>query len=98
MFIHREDSNMFKRLKNKALSLGASYFGISKAKDKKYYVVYNGYRINFGNKNFSDFTFHGDNKRRMRYRNRHSKIKLKNGSLAYKDKRQPSYWAFNLIW
>ena len=32
----------------KALSLGATEFGISSAKNKRFYVIYNGKKINFG--------------------------------------------------
>jgi len=85
-------------LKNKAISLGASDFGQSRAKNKKYYVIYNGKRINFGAAGMSDFTIHKDKARRERYRARHSKIKLKDGRLAYKVKESPSYWSWNLLW
>ena len=37
-------------IKNKAFRLGATEFGRSKTKDKKYYVVYRGKVINFGQK------------------------------------------------
>ena len=50
--------NMIQRLQKKALTLGATDFGYSKAKNKKYYVIYNGRRINFGQKGYEDFTKH----------------------------------------
>ena len=85
-------------LKAKALSLGATEFGPSRVKDKKYYVIYNGMRINFGAAGMSDFTIHKDPERRRRYRARHMTIKNKQGQLVYKIKTSPSYWALNLLW
>jgi len=35
-------------MEQKAIKLGASSFGNSKAKNKRYYVIYNGKTINFG--------------------------------------------------
>lgn len=85
-------------LRTKALSLGASQFGKSSVKTKKYYVVYKGKKINFGAKGMSDFTLHKDKARRDRYRARHGKIKLKDGRLAHKVKGTPAYFSWNLLW
>jgi hypothetical protein len=85
-------------LQLKAKKLGASEFGISKAKGKKYYVIYKGKRINFGAKGMSDYTIHKDKARRDRYRARHSKIKLKDGRLAYKVKESPAFWSYRILW
>ncbi len=85
-------------LRKKALRLGATEFGPSRAKGKKYYVVYNGRRINFGAQGMSDFTIHKDPERRRRYRARHGKIRLKDGRLAYKVKTSSAYWSWNLLW
>ena len=85
-------------IKNKAFRLGATEFGRSKTKDKKYYVVYRGKVINFGQKGYEDFTIHKDEKRRQAYRKRHMAIKTKSGKLAYKDKMRSAYWALNLLW
>ena len=82
----------------KAKRLGASEFGVSKVKGKKFYVIYNGKRINFGASGMSDFTKHKDPERRKRYRARHGKIKKKDGKLAYKDKSSPSFWSWHLLW
>ena len=51
-------------LKTKALKLGATEFGISKVKNKRFYVIYNGKKINFGLKNGSTFIDHKDKKKR----------------------------------
>jgi len=89
-------------------------FKKSTRKGKKYSVVSpNGTKIHFGAiKNgipmdqFKDSTGlklyskydHNDEKRRDNYRARHSKIKLKDGSYAYLDKEQPSYWSWHYLW
>ena len=90
------------KLRVKAFKLGATEFGTSNAKNKKYYVIYRGKRINFGAKNMSDFTIHKDKERRDRYRARHHarhmKIKNKQGQLVYKLKTSPSFWSLNLLW
>ena len=85
-------------LRNKALSLGASDFGVSKVKGKKYYVIYEGKRINFASDVGKTFLDHKDNKKRDAWRARHSKIKNKNGQLVYKLKSSASYWSWHLLW
>ncbi len=85
-------------LKRKALNLGATEFGKSKNKNKRFYVIYHGKKINFGLKNGSTFIDHKDTKKRDAWRARHSKIKLKDGSLAYKNKHQPAFWSYWLLW
>lgn len=82
-------------------------FEKSERKDKKLKVRYNNKTIHFGNpfyEHFHDRTGiwsnkdHNDPKRRESYRKRHKAIRLKDGSLAYKDKNQPSYWSMNYLW
>lgn len=85
-------------LKTKAFKLGATEFEISKVKNKRFYVIYNGKKINFGLKNGSTFIDHKDKKKRDAWRARHSKILLKDGTPAYKNKNQSSYWSWNLLW
>lgn len=85
-------------LKNRALSLGATDFGESRVKDKRYYVVYDGKRINFGSRDGSTYIDHDDDQKRKAWRARHSKIRLKDGRPAYKTKTSPAYWAWNLLW
>jgi hypothetical protein len=89
---------MPKELHDKAMKLGASNFGYSKAKGKKYFVVYDGKTINFGAKGYSDFTKHQDVGRQRAYWARHSKIKDKKGRRVINDKTSPSYWAARLLW
>jgi len=89
---------MPKELHDKALRLGATDFGYSKAKGKKFFVVYDGKTINFGAKGYSDFTKHKDEDRRKRYYARHSKITDKTGKKVITKKSSPSYWSYNLLW
>lgn len=85
-------------LRNRAVSLGASDLRKSKKKGKKYDVIYKGKIVSFGSKGMSDYTIHKDKERRNRYRARHSKIKLKDGRLAYKVKGTPAFFSWNLLW
>lgn len=86
------------QLREKALSLGATEFGESKTKSKKYYVIYNGKKINFGQKGYEDYTQHGADERRKRYLARATKIKNKRGELTANDKTSPNHWSINLLW
>ena len=86
------------KLKNKAISLGAIDLKKSNRKNKKWMVNYNNKWIHFGASGMSDFTQHKDKARRDRYRARHSKIKLKDGRLAYKVKGSPAFFSWNLLW
>ena len=47
-------------LKKKAISLGATDFGVSTVSNKRYYVIYNNKKINFGSKTGSTFIDHHD--------------------------------------
>ncbi len=97
-YVHRPGTNAYKLLERKANSLGADKFGISRKKDKKYFVIYNNKTIHFGSRSMSDFTFHKDEDRRSAYRSRHGKIVLKDGRLAYKVKESPAHWSWNILW
>ena len=81
--------------------------------NKKYMVEYKGKKIHFGAivngtpmDQFKDSTGlglyskydHGDKKRRASYRARHKAIKLKDGTLAYKNKNSASYWSMKYLW
>ena len=86
------------KLRRKAMKLGASDFGKSKTKGKKYYVIYDGKTINFGSATGKTYLDHKDNAKRDAWRARHSKIKLKDGRSAYKVKESPGFWNWNLTW
>lgn len=85
-------------LKEKALELGASDFGLSDRKYSKYYVVYDGKKIHFGDSRYEDFTTHKDEKRRERYLKRARAIKNKLGELTHENKEYANFWAINLLW
>lgn len=94
----KKDSPEYKRLETNARFRGATQFGLSNRPTKKYFVVYDGKKIHFGSRSYSDYTIHGDKRRRDNYRNRHKGVKLISGRPAYLDKRQPSYWAMWILW
>lgn len=98
IYVHSRNSNEFKKIRNKAMRLGASKFNISRKAHYKYYVVYNDRTIHIGNKKFSDFSFHKDEQRKKRYQARHKAILKKDGKPAYLDKNQASYWSYWLLW
>jgi hypothetical protein len=85
-------------LYNKAIKLGASDFGESKNKNKRFYVIYKAKKINFGSKNGSTFYDHKDKTKRNNWYKRHSKIKNKLGETVINNKNSPSFWSANLLW
>lgn len=85
-------------LRSKSLTLGAKDFKVSTRKAKKYMVLYNDQWIHFGARGMSDFTIHKDEDRRRRYKARHSKIQMSNGTPAYLVKSSPAYWSWNILW
>jgi hypothetical protein len=89
---------MSSQLEKNALKLGASKLGKSNRETKRFMVLYRGKWIHFGSAVGKTFIDHKDEKKRVGWKARHSKIKLKNGSLAHKVKESPSYWAWNLLW
>jgi hypothetical protein len=86
------------KLKSKSLDLGASDFGKSKNKNKRFYVVYNNKIINFGDPTASTFIDGLSVEKKNAFRARHKAILLKNGKPAYLNKNQPSFWAYHLLW
>jgi len=89
--------DLLEKLRGKAKKLGAQEFGVSGAKNKRYYVIYNNKIINFGGKNSQTFIDHGDPIKRKNWKKRHSKI-LRAGKPAYKNKESGSFWAWHLLW
>ena len=86
------------KLKEKARSLGASDLQYSNVGDKRFYVIYNSKKINFGSKKGQAFIDHKDEKKRDAWRARHSKIKNKKGELVYKLKTSSSFWSWHILW
>lgn len=77
---------------------GATDLKKSTRKGKKYMVLYKNKWIHFGSDGMSDFIEHQDLERRHRYRQRHSKILLKDGTPAYKNKNSPAFWSWFILW
>ena len=84
-------------------------FKKSTRKDKKYMVKVGNKWVHFGNKNYQQYfdkvplklyshLDHKDPERRSNYRSRHKAIKLKDGTLAYKNKNSASYWSWLYLW
>jgi hypothetical protein len=86
------------KLKKKAYELGATDFGFSGEKDKRFYVIYDDKLINFGSKDGDTFIDHNDEDIMKAWKARHSKIKNKKGEYVYKLKSSPDYWSWNLLW
>jgi hypothetical protein len=86
------------QLSTEAIRHGATKFGKAVAKNKRFYVIYKGKKINFGSDTNNTFIDHHDYAKRDAWRSRHSKIKLKNGDYAYLHKEQPEYWSYTLLW
>jgi hypothetical protein len=97
------------RLLNKAKQVAKSRnitnwdtLDIAKAKNKRFSIVSPaGKKINFGLWPFQgkgSFLDHGDNTIREAWRARHSKILLKDGKEAYKDKESPEYYSWHILW
>ena len=85
-------------LKEKAIKLGAVDFGTSNRINKRFYVLYNNKYIHFGAHKAQTFIEHHDEKKRLAWRARHSKIKNKDGLYVYKLKTSPSFWSWHLLW
>lgn len=85
-------------LYNKAFKLGASDFGKSKNKNKRFYVIYDDKLINFGSKSGLTFYDHKDKIKRNNWIARHSMIKNKKGERVINNPKSASYWSHNLLW
>ena len=85
-------------LRRKAIQLGATDLRRSTRSGKKWMVRYNNKSIHFGAEGYQDYTMHRDEKRRANYHKRHKSIKLKDGTPAYLNKNQASYWSLAILW
>ena len=85
-------------LKNIALSLGATEFGESDRKNKKFYVVYDNKIIHFGSPTAKTFLEHKDEKKRDAWYARHSKILNKDGQAVINLKSSASFWSARILW
>jgi len=86
------------QLKEKAISLGASDFGTSNRMNKKFYVIFNNKKINFGSKTGQSYIDHQDDKKRDAWYARHSKILNKDGQAVINQKSSASWWSARILW
>ena len=98
VYVHRPGSNEYKKLQNKAMSLGADKFGVSTKGQYKYFVVYNSKTVHFSDRRYEDYTWHKDEARRDNYRTRHKAILKKDGKPAYTVKGTPAYFSWHILW
>lgn len=85
----------------KGIIKSADELQISKAKNKRFVLIKDGKRTNFGfwdNSGSHAFIDHKDTKLKSAWIARHSKIQLKDGRLAYKVKDTPEYLSYNILW
>lgn len=82
----------------KAFKLGASDFGDSDRRDKRFYVVYDNKIIHFGSRNGQTFYDHKDVIKKMNWYKRHSKIYDKSGVQVINNPYSASYWSARLLW
>ena len=74
---------------------------ISNTKGKRFAVIRDGKRVNFGVWPYSGagtYLDHRDDKIRTAWRARHSKILLKDGTPSYLKVGTPEYYAWNILW
>jgi Family of unknown function (DUF5754) len=85
--------------RQKARELNLSNLPESSTRDgKKLMIYYKGKLIHFGSRHNLDYLMTKDDIKRKAYRARASKILLKDGSPAYKNKSQPAYYSYNILW
>jgi hypothetical protein len=94
----------------KGVKIGSYTYYKSTNPNKKLMTKVNNKTIHFGgNPNTSKHYFdktgilnkslnHNDEKIKIAWKKRHSKIKLKDGTFAYKSVDSPSYHSYNIIW
>jgi hypothetical protein len=85
-------------LRNKARLYGATELGLSHKKNKRFYVIYNNKKIDFGSEFGNTYIDHGDEIKRINYKKRHSKIIDKNGVPFYTQKTSPAFWSYYVLW
>jgi hypothetical protein len=86
------------QLYNMAIKLGATDFGKSKIKNKRFYVVYDDKIIHFGSDVGRTYYDHKDKLKRDNWYKRHSKIYNKDGVQSINNKYSGSYWSAHLLW
>jgi len=74
---------------------------LSGAKNKRFALIKDGTTINFGSWMYSgagSYLDHRNDTLKRAWRSRHSKIKLKDGRLAYKVKNTPEFLSWQILW
>lgn len=89
------------------VKIGKYNYEKSTRKGKKLMTIVNGKTIHFGDSSMEQFKDktgiwsklnHGDKKRQKSYLARAKGIKLKNGSLAWKNPMSPNYHSIRILW
>ena len=92
--------NIRKHARNQKIKLLS--YGVSKNKDKKYYVEFihknKKYLIHFGNIHYEDYTKHKNKERRQNYLSRASGITNSKGELTYTNPIYANFWAYFCLW
>jgi len=71
----------------------------STRKDKKWMTITpDGYKVHWGSPVMQDYTQHHDKTRRMRYKQRHAGILLKNGTRAIDKLWSPAWLSYYVTW
>lgn len=83
---------------NTSKKLGATAFGISNRKNKRFFVIYKNKIIHFGSKNGSAYIDHHDDKKRDAWYARHSKIYDRYLNKVINNPFSPSYWSARILW
>ena len=89
------------------MKVGRYNYEKSTRKDKKLMTIVDGKKVHFGNPKYQHFKDktgiwkskdHGDPARQKNYLSRAKGIKLKDGSLAWKNPKSPNYHAVRILW
>ena len=86
------------KLYKKAKKYGATDFGNSDNKDKRFFVIYDGKKISFGSSKGQTYIDHGDDKKRKAWYARHSQIKNKYGNIVIDNPYSASFWSARILW
>lgn len=89
---------MNKSLFKLAMKYGASDFGKSDIKGKRYYVIFNNKIIHFGSDTGETYIDHFDSRKRDAWYKRHSHIYNKQGQKVINLKSSASYWSAKILW
>jgi len=86
------------KLKQKAIKLGATDFGISNKPAKRFFVIYKGKKIDFGSDSRETFFDIRDKQKRKNWYARHSTNVDKSGKKFIQEKTSPLFWAAKMLW